>query len=177
MSKKEKYRITVSILDTQYQIVTDDDPNRVNDIAQYVDSLIREVKQSSPYMSQLSAAILAMLNLSDELFKLRSEVGKYKENEDDYQALVNYKSRLSEAMSEIEKNESRVKILETRLEGMELENRELTTLIEEYRQKFNNLRSEFDQNKRALAEMQNKLIENQLELVKARKSYVEQEEG
>ena len=176
MDIKEKRKVTVNILGNPISVLTDDDPERVDNIASFVDSMLRQVKSANPFINNFNASVLALLNVSDELITTRGELEDVRSKVDDegYRAMLNYKDRLSTAMTEIEKNEEKIQSLETRLERMELENRELTSLIEEYRNKFNSLRSEFEQNKRTLAEMQNKLIESQIELVQTRKSLLDE---
>jgi len=173
---KEKRKVTVSILGSPISVLTDDDPERVDSVASFVDNMIKQIKTANPFINNFNAAVLAMLNISDELLTTKEELEGFrtKVDEEGYQIMLNYKDRLSTAMEEIEKNEEKIKTLESRLERMELENRELTSLIEEYRNKFNSLRSEFEMNKRSLADMQNKLIESQIELVQTRKSLLDE---
>ena len=173
---KEKRKVTGNILGSPISVLTDDDPERVDNVASFVDSMVKQIKAANPFINNFSAAVLALLNVSDELLTTKDELEglRSKVDEEGYQIMLNYKDRLSTAMSEIEENEEKIKTLETRLERMELENRELTGLIEEYRNKFNSLRNEFEQNKRSLAEMQNKLIESQIELVQTRKSLLDE---
>ncbi|MFA0815670.1 MAG: cell division protein ZapA [Anaerofustis sp.] len=170
MGEETKKRMTISIMGVDYQILTDDDPQRVGMIATFVNKLIRETKQSAPYISNMSAAILAALNLSEELYRIKDELEAYKERDAEYQVLINYKDKLTEAMQEIEENEVKNKVLQNRIERVEMENEEITELLDEYKTKFNTLRTEYEMNKRTMTELQNKLLENQIELVKVRKS-------
>ncbi len=170
MSDKPKHKMTISILGVDYQVITDDDAQRVKMIASFVDKLIKETKQAAPFITNMSAAVLAALNLSEELYRIKDELEIYKERETEYQVLLSYKDKLTEALSELEENENKNHILQTRYERIELENDELSELLDEYKDKFNALRTEYELNKRTLAELQNKLLENQIELVKVRKS-------
>ncbi len=176
MDNREKRKVTVSILGSPISVLTDDEQERVDSVAAFVDNMIRQIKAANPFINNFNAAVLALLNISDELLTTKEELEsvKTKVDEEGYQIMLNYKDRLSTAMEEIEKNEEKIQSLESRLERMELENRELTSLIEEYRNKFNSLRNEFEMNKRSLADMQNKLIESQIELVQTRKSLLDE---
>ena len=170
MGDESRKRMTSNIMGVDYQILTDDDAQRVNMIASFVNKLIRETKQSAPYISNMSAAILAALNLSEELYRIKDELESYKEQDAEYHVLINYKDKLTDAMQEIEENETKNKVLQNRIERVEMENDELTELLEEYKSKFNTLRTEYEMNKRTMNELQNKLLENQIELVKVRKT-------
>ena len=170
MSDKVKHRMKINILGIDYQVLTDDEPDRVAMIASFVDQLIRETKRSVPYITNMSASILAALNLSEELYRIKDELELYKEKETEFQVLINYKDKLTEALKELEENETKNNILQNRIERIELENDELNELLDEYKEKFNALRTEYELNKRSMSEMQNKLLESQIELVKVRKT-------
>ncbi len=170
MSDKVKHRMTINILGIDYQVLTDDEPDRVAMIASFVDQLIRETKRSVPYITNMSASILAALNLSEELYRIKDELERYKEKETEFQVLINYKDKLTEALKELEENDTKNNVLQNRIERVELENDELNELLDEYKEKFNALRTEYELNKRSMSEMQNKLLESQIELVKVRKT-------
>ncbi|MCX7793956.1 MAG: cell division protein ZapA [Thermodesulfovibrionales bacterium] len=61
----------VYILGQKYLLKGDASPEYMNELARFVDSRIREILKNSPNMPPLKAAILASLNISDELFKLK----------------------------------------------------------------------------------------------------------
>ena len=170
MSDKVKHKMTINILGIDYQVLTDDEPDRVAMIASFVDKLIRETKRSVPYITNMSASILAALNLSEELYRIKDELELYKEKETEFQVLINYKDKLTDALKELEENETKNNVLQNRIERIELENDELNELLDEYKEKFNALRTEYELNKRSMSEMQNKLLESQIELVKVRKT-------
>jgi cell division protein ZapA len=173
MNDKAKTKMTINIMGVDYQVITDDDPNRVKMIADFVDTLIKETKKTSPYMTNTSATVLSALNLSEELFRIKDDVEELKEKEQEYHMLMAYKDKLTDAMEELEDNETKNKIMKSRLERLESENNELNELMEEYKDKFNTLRTEYELSKRTVSELQNKLLENQLELVKARKNLLD----
>ena len=63
---------TVHILGREYKIRGAADPSYIRDVAQYVDAKLREVSQGSTSTpAPERAAILAALNIADELFQLR----------------------------------------------------------------------------------------------------------
>ncbi len=67
----QKFTIEVSILGQRYILKGKDSPEYMKTIAGFVDSKMREILKESPNMPPLKAAILACLNISDELFKLK----------------------------------------------------------------------------------------------------------
>jgi len=173
----EKQQMTISILDTDYQILTDDDASRVQEIASRVDTMIRQTKNSAPYMNNLSAAILTALNLSEELQKSYDELAALRARESDYQALYAYKDKLKTVMQQLSDNDAKTLNMQARMDQLQSENNELTVLLNEYKEKYNTARGENEMNKKAVAELENRLLENQIELVKARKSLLDLSES
>jgi cell division protein ZapA len=66
----------VEIFGQEYKIKGAGDPEYIHMIAGYVDSKMREIAHSSGIMSQSRIAILAALNIADELHQERDEQDK-----------------------------------------------------------------------------------------------------
>jgi len=67
----EKNATTVEIFGREYRIKGVADENYIHLIAKYVDEKMREVSEGSSLPSQDRLAILAALNITDELFQER----------------------------------------------------------------------------------------------------------
>jgi cell division protein ZapA len=65
--------VKVTIFGAEYAIRGDSDPEYIRHVAEYVDSKMREVDESTSVNSSLKVAILAALNIADELFRERAE--------------------------------------------------------------------------------------------------------
>lgn len=65
--------VEVQILGQNYSIKVDEDEAYIKALAQYVDGKLREIYNTTPTMNHLKVAIMASLNIADELFKLRME--------------------------------------------------------------------------------------------------------
>ena len=65
--------LKVNIYGTEYPIKGNTDTEYIEKVADYVDKKMREVDQSIAVASTLKVAILAALNIADELFKERTE--------------------------------------------------------------------------------------------------------
>lgn len=63
--------VEISILGNKYQIKGDASEEYMQDLANFVDGKIREITGKSPNTTPARAAILAALNIADELFKSR----------------------------------------------------------------------------------------------------------
>ena len=168
-----KNKVKVNILGGEYNILTDEDESRVQAIAAFVDKQITDTKAMSPQMTTMNAAILALLNLSEELYATKSELDEYKKKEDELDKSADAAKELESLKQELAANDSKVKSLKTRAEKLLVENGELNDMLDEYKDKFNALRTEYELNKRTLSDLQNKFLENQIELVKARKTLLD----
>jgi cell division protein ZapA len=63
--------LKVKIYGTEYPIKGDSELAYIKQVAEYVDLKMREVNKIAPEVSTLKVAILAALNIADELFKER----------------------------------------------------------------------------------------------------------
>ncbi|MBN1503751.1 MAG: cell division protein ZapA [Candidatus Eisenbacteria bacterium] len=65
--------IKVQIFGGEYKIKGQADPDYIAEVARYVDSKMREINEKLSVATLGKVAILASLNLADELFKERRE--------------------------------------------------------------------------------------------------------
>lgn len=75
----EKKRYVVRLGDVEIGLRSPDSKEYIDQISSYVDGLIRSFKSSSSTISNLDACALSALTVADELFKLRQEMNKLKE--------------------------------------------------------------------------------------------------
>lgn len=69
--------INVTIMDSEYTVTGNVDEEYTKEIARYVDQKMREIADKLSYPSSSKVAILAALNIADELFderKTRSQL-------------------------------------------------------------------------------------------------------
>ena len=64
--------VKISIVGEEYSIRSDETPEHTRAVAEYVDAAIRRVISSGGTVETHRAAILAMLQITDELFKARA---------------------------------------------------------------------------------------------------------
>lgn len=73
MNNSNGSAIKLTIFGTEYPIKGDTDVEYIKKIAGYVNQKMYEVEQNTSAKSSLKVAILAALNIADELFHERSE--------------------------------------------------------------------------------------------------------
>ena len=68
--------VKVTIYGTEYPVKGDADSDYIHEVAAYVDEKMREVANSLTVKSTTKVAILAALNITDELFSLKRSTGE-----------------------------------------------------------------------------------------------------
>lgn len=71
MSDK-RHTVKVSIVGEEYTIRSDETPEHTRAVARYVDNAIRQVLTASSVLETQRAAIMAALQITDELFKVQA---------------------------------------------------------------------------------------------------------
>jgi cell division protein ZapA len=64
--------VKVNIFGTEYPVKGEADPDYIEEVATYVDSKMKEVARSLTVKSTTKVAVLAALNITDELFQART---------------------------------------------------------------------------------------------------------
>ncbi len=73
MVNKDKNRIAVSIMGEEYILRGSSSPDEMDRVGRYVDRLMRKLSENNIQMSRHRIAVLAALNLADELLRLKAE--------------------------------------------------------------------------------------------------------
>jgi len=91
--------VQVQILGQQLPLRTEADPKYAIELAEYVDGKMREVTKMLPVASVSKVAILASLNIADELFKERANKQRTGSDFQDKAAVI--ARRLDEILDEV----------------------------------------------------------------------------
>lgn len=73
MEDIDKSRVTVMIMGEEYILKGCSTPEQMQRVGQHVDKLMKSLSEKNIQMSKHKVAILAALNLADELLKLKEE--------------------------------------------------------------------------------------------------------
>jgi len=91
--------IRVSIYGREYSIRGDADPGYIREIAHYLDMKMRQMTDNTTVPSTAKVAILAALNITDELFQRERQL---KETADDQESAVSVlAARIERTLSEL----------------------------------------------------------------------------
>jgi cell division protein ZapA len=93
----------VEIFGQTYSVRAAGDPAYIQELASFVDRKMREVSEHAPTVDAAKIAILTALNISDELYQLRSKSG----SEGDPGRIAKRATRLVEKLDEILKTSPR----------------------------------------------------------------------
>ncbi len=73
MEEKAKSRVTVYIMGEEYVLRSNSSAERMHSVGRYVDRMMRYLAENNHQMNRQKIAVLAALNLADELLKLKEE--------------------------------------------------------------------------------------------------------
>lgn len=68
-----KKETRIEIFGSSYNIRSETDEEYIHELAAYVDTKMREITEQSGALSSLKVAILAALNITNELFQMREQ--------------------------------------------------------------------------------------------------------
>ncbi|OVE79921.1 hypothetical protein BVY01_01225 [bacterium I07] len=97
----DKNVLKVRIYGAEYSIRGQEDANYIKAVADYVDQKMREVDKTIRVDSSLKVAILASLNITDELFRLRVQKSQLEDKIKEINTLIDRQiSKPSEFIAE-----------------------------------------------------------------------------
>lgn len=77
MGEREKTRVTLTIMGEEYILRSSTSSEEMRRVGRYVDRLMRTLAENNIQMSKHKIAVLAALNLADELIRLREEKDRH----------------------------------------------------------------------------------------------------
>jgi len=81
MDDREKNRVTLMIMGEEYVLRGTSSPEDINRVGRYVDNLMRKLTEKNVQMSRHRIAVLAALNIADELLKIKEKAIPAEETE------------------------------------------------------------------------------------------------
>ncbi|MGM0651787.1 MAG: cell division protein ZapA [Bacillota bacterium] len=73
MDEKGKNRVAVYIMGEEYILRSSSSTEEMENVGRYVDRLMKTLSENNQQMSRQRIAVLAALNLADELLRLKQE--------------------------------------------------------------------------------------------------------
>lgn len=185
--------ITVRINGLEYNLKGEEKEEYLQKVAAYVDRKLKTIMDNNPRLNISSASVLTAVNAVDDLFKcdivykdLCAEVEAFETREKEFRNQIElFKSQIDELkqvnteLSEKIKNDKYGEILKAKEEeiaGLKKEMEELSETSERnlsdlnaYKAENKELKFQLQSSRYKIIDLQNKLVENQINLVKVKK--------
>jgi cell division protein ZapA len=191
-------KVTVKINGAEYTLRGDESDNHLFSIANFVDKKVKEILWSNPKHSNTSAAVLAALTITDDLFKTKQEIQALKKSINDpeerikqvkmeydrvkeaYLALHHEFEEYKQTQQEGEEDISLIKNEFNALyEKYDTRNTEYEELIKEnayLKEQNEKMDQEINKAIEEISNLKDQLLENQIDLVKAKKDLKDMKE-
>lgn len=186
-------KVIVRINGAEYTLTGDEPEDYLFSIANYVDKKLREVSINNPKHSTTSAAVLATLTLTNDLFKLRTDMDMLKrtirEPEDRvnelqkkydslYQEYIGLKKEYEAFLDDSTTKEVALSELKTGYdelyENYMKKNEEFEQILKEnayLKQHNEEIESKLADSQNYITSLKDELLENQIELVRVKKDF------
>jgi cell division protein ZapA len=165
-----KNKINLKIMEQDYVLVGEESQEYYLELAQNVDSIMREISKSNSRYSLNMVAVLTALNLEDALYKSQMQLS---ETTGSLENLQSEMQKPFEELNSLNQEVEAVKEQYTRTQSEYTKTQiELGKISREWakaQEEMKDMRVELDVSRQALDEAQNKLFENQIELLKVKK--------
>lgn len=170
----EKKKVEVKIDGRNFTVVGSNSENYVMELAHYVDSKIKNLTSKNDRLSQTMSATLAALNIADELknseMKLQELENQSKEPMEKYENVIT-ELELSKATIEELKLEC-IKYKDELLKS-KLDSENTTQNVKKHNHSLEIKEKELINSQRMIKSLQDKIFENQIELIETKKELEE----
>lgn len=162
-------KVTVTIQGDQYTIKGDNSKEYINKIAGYVDNIMEELSRSNTLMNKNMVAVLCALNLTDQLYRAQENVEQLEKKLEEAENMPKLKKELENAKDNAEFHLEKCKEAQRRLTEVSMELERYQERVETYKNKMKQDQIELDAAKQTIADLQNQIFDNQIDIVKMKK--------
>lgn len=166
----EKGKVDIVIDGRNFTVVGSKDEEYVRKIARYVDGKIKDLAKKNDKLSQTMSATLAALNIADEYYRTKESLEELEaEVKDPMKKYENVISELEKAEATIEKLELECASYKDNLIKSKLDKDSSVKNIREYEESLEKKEEKYLTSQRTIKDLQDKVFENQMELIEAKK--------
>lgn len=163
-------KVVVNIFDNEYTIVGESSEEYITFLAQKIDEAMREIRNRNSRYSTTMIAVLTALNMADYLYKAQEQASGLAEENEKLKAEMSIPvEELKNLQKELDALKQQYMLNQDSLTKAQIDlgiiNKEYKNLIKENK----DLKVELDVSRSAMKEIQNKLFESQIELLKTKK--------
>lgn len=166
----EKIKTEVYIDGRNLTVVGSDNGEYIKGLAKYVDTKIKEVSGKNDRLCQTMSAILAALNIADELHTSNSTLSELEnEAKEPIEKYGDVRSELEEAKEKIQKLEIQAIKNRDDLLKSKMDNESVNKEIKKYEQALEIKEKELVESHKMIKSLQDKIFDNQIELIETKK--------
>ncbi len=170
----EKIKTEVNIDGRNFTVTGSDNEEYVKGLAKYVDSKIKDVSGKNDRLCQTMSAILAALNITDELYKSNESLSNLEsQSKEPIEKYDDVKLDLEESKEEIKNLELQNIKNKDELLKTKLENESYVKEIKKNEQALEIKEKELMESEKMIKALQDKIFENQIELIETKKELTE----
>lgn len=170
----EKKKTNVQIDGRNFTVVGSNSESYVKDLAEYVDYKIKNLTNKNDRLSQTMAAILAALNIADELKSAENQLkeleGETKEPIEKYEDVIYNWEKSQDTIKQLEFSCTQYK---DELLKSKMNSEKLNKDIKKYIQALEIKEKELIDSQKMIKSLQDKIYENQIELIEIKKELTE----
>jgi cell division protein ZapA (FtsZ GTPase activity inhibitor) len=170
-----KELVSVKILDTELELFTDENQDRINDIIEIIETELESTKQNNPYTNSYKALLLICMNYIGDNIELKKSLETLENEHEETVQIANQVSHLESISEYAEKLKNQNEKLEHELVSIKKELTNKNKLISQYKGKMNTSKKELESSKETIEKLQNQLFENQIENVKKNRNSIFEE--
>lgn len=180
----EKIKTEVYIDGRNFTVVGSDNEDYIKGLAKYVDTKIKDVSSKNDRLCQTMSAILAALNIADELHTSNSTLAELEnQSKEPIEKYGDVRSELEESKQKIQKLEIQAIKYKDDLLKSKLDNESVNKEIKKYEQALEIKEKELVDSQKMIKSLQDKIFDNQIELIETKKElgevvkYLDKEEN
>lgn len=170
----EKRKVDVTIDGRNFTVVGSESEDYIKSLAAYLDSKMKVVLEKNKKLSYSTAALLTAFNIADQYYKTSIRYDELKrKTKKPLEEYTDLKEKLKEAKEYIDKLESQIKIYEEELLTVKSENEENRKIKIKQEHALKLKEDELLEKESIIKDLQDKLFENQIDLIETKKELEE----
>ena len=169
-----KKKTEVYIDGRNFTVVGSENEEYIRGLAKYVDSKIKDVSSKNDRLCQTMSAILAALNITDELYKANETLAELEDQaKEPIEKYGDVSSELQEAKEKIKKLELSIIRYKDDLLKSKLDNEGIIKELKKQEQALEIKEKELVSSQKMIKSLQDKVFDNQIELIETKKELTE----
>lgn len=166
----DKRKIEVYIDGRNFTVVGSDNEDYIRGLARYVDAKIKDLASKNDRLCQTMSAILAALNIADELHKSNEKLVELEsESKEPIERYEDITSELSQARKRIHELETECLGYKDNLLKTKMDSEGINKGIKKYEQALELKEKELVDSQKMIKSLQDKVFDNQIELIETKK--------